>query len=129
MIMMMMILMTKTENVHNLTNFQSTTSRFCMVTDINDTYRIMMMTILMKTQNSNNSANFQVTPSIFFMLMDLNYIYRMMMMIWKIMIIIMRMVKLKKIILERLYHHNELYSKGRHSGTDLWTKHMKMNPI
>ena len=30
----------ETQNGHNSTNFEATTSRFCMVIDINDTYRL-----------------------------------------------------------------------------------------
>ena len=40
MIMMtMMIRMMKTENGHNLANFEATTSIFCMVIDLNDSYQ------------------------------------------------------------------------------------------
>ena len=50
MMVMMMIMMMKTQNGHNSANFEATTSIFCMVIDLNDTYRIMMMMIrMMKT--------------------------------------------------------------------------------
>ena len=35
------------ETNHNSANFEATTSRFCMVIDINETYRMMMMTMMM----------------------------------------------------------------------------------
>ena len=62
--MMMMI----TQNDHYLTNFQAMTSRFCIIIDLNDTYRMTMM----KTQNDHSSANFQVKISRFCMVTDLN---------------------------------------------------------
>ena len=43
MMTMMMIMMMKTQNGHNLANFETTTPRFCMVIDLNDTYRMIMM--------------------------------------------------------------------------------------
>ena len=43
-----MILIMKTQNVHNSANFEATTSRFCMVIDINETYRMMMTMMMMK---------------------------------------------------------------------------------
>ena len=39
----MMIMMMKTQNTHKSTNFEATTSRFCMIIDINDTYRIYFL--------------------------------------------------------------------------------------
>ena len=36
--MIMMLMMIKTKNSYNSDNFDATTSRFCMVIDINDTY-------------------------------------------------------------------------------------------
>ena len=41
--MMMMIMMMETQNGHNSANFEATTSRFCMIIYINDTYMMMMM--------------------------------------------------------------------------------------
>ena len=36
--MLMIIMMKKTQNDYNSASFEATTSRFCMVIDINDTY-------------------------------------------------------------------------------------------
>ena len=47
MMMIMMTRMMKTQNGHNSANFVGTTSRFCMVIDINDTYMMMTMMIMM----------------------------------------------------------------------------------
>ena len=50
--MMMIILMMKPQNGHNLANFEATISRFSMVIDLSDTYRIItmkMMVGMMKT--------------------------------------------------------------------------------
>ena len=44
---MMMMMVMKTQNGHNLVNFEATTSRFCIVIDLSDTYRIMMMMMIM----------------------------------------------------------------------------------
>ena len=58
-----MMMMMKIQNDHNSANFEATTSRFCMVIDLNDTYEmmlimmlmiIMMMIMIMKTQNGHN---------------------------------------------------------------------------
>jgi len=38
--MMIMIMMMETQNGNNSANFKATTSRFCMVIDINDTYKL-----------------------------------------------------------------------------------------
>ena len=71
------IIFEKSLNGHNLTNFEATTSRFCMVIDLNKTYRMMrtimmkMMEIMMKTQNGHNSTNFEATTSRFCMVIDL----------------------------------------------------------
>ena len=43
MMMIRMIRMMKTQNGHNSANFEATTSRFCMVKGLNETYRMMMM--------------------------------------------------------------------------------------
>ena len=48
MVIMMMIMMMKTQNDHNSDNFEAITSQFCMVIDLNETYR-MKMTIMMMT--------------------------------------------------------------------------------
>ena len=47
--MLMIIMMMKIKYSHNSANFEATTSRFCMVVDINETYRMMMtmMTMMM----------------------------------------------------------------------------------
>ena len=75
MTMTMMVRMMKTQNCHNSPNFEATTSRFCMVLDLNDTYRMMMMIIrMMETQNGHNSANFETTTSIF--CIDINVTHR-----------------------------------------------------
>ena len=77
--MMMMIRMMKTQNGHNSTNFEATTSRFCMVIGLNDTSRIMMtmmiMMLMSKTQNSHNSTNFEATTSRFCIVIDINDTY------------------------------------------------------
>ena len=63
-------------NGHDFSNFEATTSIFCMLIDLNDTYgltmimmlmiiMIMMMLMMMKTQNSHNSANFEAITSRF----------------------------------------------------------------
>ena len=54
--------MMKTQNGHNLSNFEATTSRLCMVIDLNDTYKMMMtMTMIkmmmMKTQNGHSQRD------------------------------------------------------------------------
>ena len=64
MIMRITIMMMKTQYGHNSGNFEATISRFCMVIDLNDTYRIMMM---MKIQNGHILANFEATTSRFCM--------------------------------------------------------------
>ena len=70
----------KTQNGHNSAFFEATTSIFCMVMDLNDTYKMMvMMTRMMKTQNGHNSANFEATTSRYCVVIDVNDIYRMMM--------------------------------------------------
>ena len=46
-ILMMMIRMMKIQSEHNLANCVGTTSRFCIVIDPNDTYRMMTMMIMM----------------------------------------------------------------------------------
>ena len=66
------------------------TSRLCMVTDLNDAYKMMMMMMMtivmiemirmMKTKNGHNSASFEDTTSRFYMLIDLNDIYGMVIM-------------------------------------------------
>ena len=43
---MVMIMMMKIQNGHNSANFEATISRFYMVIDLNDTYRVMMMMIM-----------------------------------------------------------------------------------
>ena len=70
-----MIRMMKTQNDHNSASFEVTTSRFFMVIDLNDTYRMMIIMMLMmimmkKTQNSHNSSNFEATTSRFCMVID-----------------------------------------------------------
>jgi len=40
------IILEKSLNGHNSANFEATTSRFCMVIDLNETY-MMMMTMMM----------------------------------------------------------------------------------
>ena len=42
------IILEKSLNGHNSANFEATTSRFCMVIDLNETY-MMMMTMMMMT--------------------------------------------------------------------------------
>ena len=46
-IMMIKIRIMKTQNDDNLASFEVTTSRFCMVIDLNDTYRMMMTIMIM----------------------------------------------------------------------------------
>ena len=48
--MIMMIVMMKTQNGHNSANFEATTSRFYMVIDLNETYRMMMKMKLIITR-------------------------------------------------------------------------------
>ena len=43
----MMIRIMKTQKGHNSANFVGTASRFCMVIDLNDTYRMMTVMIMM----------------------------------------------------------------------------------
>ena len=43
MMKIMIIMMVKTQNGHNLANFGAKISRFFMVIDLNDTYRMMIM--------------------------------------------------------------------------------------
>ena len=43
------MMMMKTQNGHNSANFETTTSRFCMVIDLNKTYSMMMMMMMMIT--------------------------------------------------------------------------------
>ena len=67
-IMIMTIMMMKTQNGHNSANFEATTSRFCIVIDLNKLYRMMitmMMIMMMKTRNGHNLANFEATFSRF----------------------------------------------------------------
>ena len=54
--MMMIILMMKPQNGHNLANFEATISRLFMVIDLNDTYRMMMTMaiMMMEIQNGHN---------------------------------------------------------------------------
>ena len=54
MMIMTMRMMIKTPNGHNSANFEATFSRFCMVIDLNDTYRLMMTMMMIKTQNGHN---------------------------------------------------------------------------
>ena len=42
-----MMMMMKIQNDHNSANFEATTSRFCMVIDLNDTYEMMLIMMLM----------------------------------------------------------------------------------
>jgi hypothetical protein len=80
---MMMKRMMKTQNCHNSANFEAKTSRFCMVIDLNDTYRMMIMMVIimtmtivmMNTQNGHNSANFDSTTSIFCMVKGLIHLW------------------------------------------------------
>ena len=44
---MMMIGMLKTQNGHDWDNFKATTSRFCMVIDLSDIYKLMTTMMLM----------------------------------------------------------------------------------
>ena len=64
---MMMVMMIKTQNGHSSTNCEATTSRFCMVIDVNDTYwmmtMMMVMIMMMITRNGHNLANFDATFS------------------------------------------------------------------
>ena len=46
MMMMILMMMMKTQNGHNSANYVGTTSIFCMVIDLNDTYRMMMIMIM-----------------------------------------------------------------------------------
>ena len=72
-----MIRMMKTKNGHNLANFEAITSRFCMIIDLNYTYRMMRIMIMtMKTQNGHNSTNFEATTSTFGRLIDIKNTYR-----------------------------------------------------
>ena len=41
------IIFEKSLNGHNSANFEATTSRFCMVIDLNEMYRIMMRMMMM----------------------------------------------------------------------------------
>ena len=43
------IIFEKSLNGHNSVNFEATTSRFCMVIDLNETYMMMMTTMMMMT--------------------------------------------------------------------------------
>ena len=69
-----MVMMMKTQNDHNSDNFEATFSRFYMVIDLNDTYKMMMMMtttlismmmiiMMMKIQNCHNVANFEARTS------------------------------------------------------------------
>ena len=48
---MVMIIILKTQNGHNVANFEATFSRFCMVIGLNDIYRMMttMMIMMIRT--------------------------------------------------------------------------------
>ena len=88
------IIFEKSLNGHNSANFKATASRFCMVIDLNETYRMMMMIMMimmMRTQNGNNSDNFEATTSRFCMVIDINETYSIMMTMR------MRMMKMKLI--------------------------------
>ena len=52
---MMMIMMLKTCNGHNQANFESTTSIFCSVIDLNHTYRMIMTMMLMMVIDHNDT--------------------------------------------------------------------------
>ena len=96
-----MIIFEKSLNGHNSANFEATTSRFCIVIDLNITYRMMitmMMIMMMKTQNGHNSANFEATTSRFCVIIDLNETYMMMMTMMTMMMMTMMMMKIKLII-------------------------------
>ena len=94
-----MIIFEKSLNGHNLANFEATNSRFYMVINLNETYRMMMMMMMMimmmKTPNGHNSANFEATTTRFCMVIDVNETYRMMM--------IMTMMRMKLIITRPIF--------------------------
>ena len=46
MTMVMMMRIMQTQYGHNSANFEATTSRFCMVIDLNKTYMMMMMMLM-----------------------------------------------------------------------------------
>ena len=61
MMTMMMIRMMKAQNGHISANFEATTSRFFMLINLNDIYR--MMIIMMKMKKTPNSHNFEAITS------------------------------------------------------------------
>ena len=94
-------------NGHNFVSFEATISRFFMVIDLNDTYKMMMtlmmmimimmmliMIMLIKIQNGQNWANFESTTSRFCMVTDLNDTYKMMIMMMTMMMMMIRMMKI-----------------------------------
>ena len=79
MMTMKMVRTMKPKMAKNSADFEATTSRFCMVIDLNGIYRmmmtmisIMMMKMIMKTQNGHNSANFEATTCRYCMVIDIN---------------------------------------------------------
>ena len=62
-IMMMMLMMIKTQNSHNSANFEATTSRFFMVTELNDTYKMTMM-VMMKIMKRMMKTKMAITRPI-----------------------------------------------------------------
>ena len=82
---------------NNQVNFLAKTSRFYMVTDVNDNYKMMtmmmMMIRMMKIQNGHNSANFEARTSRFDKVIDLNDTFRMMMTKMIMMLMIRMMMK------------------------------------